>query len=419
MTQQNLFLSGVLLALIIVINSLLMQHFSVGLLGLGLLIVKDIAIIFAVKKIMENAISKHFASFTENIMDKQGEHVDLTIQLPTGQDNTDHISTQFNNSIQRTHDAVIDIEASVSRLVPMSKELADTYSATTQKTLMQTNYSTDVADAMDRMQHAGETVSNDLENINTAVVSSTEYVANCKDAVDNTVESIHVVSNNMERATTELEKLKKASEEVNTVIEVINGIAEQTNLLALNAAIEAARAGEMGRGFAVVADEVRTLAERTRVSTLEVRENVERIQLQTNELVSSMNEGRESTALTVERSEESRKQLDAIFHGVGAIQIAANQINDSVDMQTTVANETKTSIESLVELNTDALESTQMHSVSQKDLYNLAQTLRDKISVFILKESQWDESTRLKSPQQIKANSPAETEVEEQEVELF
>lgn len=390
-----------------------------GMLGLSLLIIKDIAIVFAIKKIMSKVINKHFALFTDNIIDQQGEHVDLTIQLPTGQPNTDHISTQYNNSIQRTHDAVIDIEASVSRLVPMSKELADTYSATTQKTLMQTNYSTSVAEAMDKVHHASETVSSDLEHINTAVLTSTEHVASCKGAVDNTVESIHIVSSNMERATTELEKLKEASEEVNTVIEVINGIAEQTNLLALNAAIEAARAGEMGRGFAVVADEVRTLAERTRVSTLEVRENIERIQVQTNELVLSMNEGRESTSLTVERSEESLKQLDAIFHGVEDIQVAANQINDSVDIQMSVANETKASIKNLVELNTDALESTQIHSVSQKDLYNLAQILRDKISVFILKESHWNESTRTKARQQTNENSITEMKTDENDVELF
>lgn len=417
MIRKDLLLYGSLLAALIGADSLFTWQFDIGSIGFGLLIVKDVVIIIAIKKVLLKNLNQYFSIFTDNIIDKDTDQVDLTIRLPEETSSSGEIGTQFNSSIQRTHDAILDVEASVSRLIPMSIELSDTYNATSQKTLMQTNYSKSVAGSMDKMHQASATVTNDIEQINTAVVSSTNYVTSCRNAVDRTVQSIHIVSDNMERASSELEKLKQASEEVNTVIEVINSIAEQTNLLALNAAIEAARAGEMGRGFAVVADEVRTLAERTRVSTSEVRDNIERIQAQTNELVDSMSQGKESTELTVQRSEESRQQLDEIFSAVEEIQLASNQINSSIAVQTEAADEAQNAISGLVELNTDALESTSIQSVSKEDLNNLAQTLKSKLTIFKLNEHQWDESSRIKTraQAQIKENTVAK----EDEVELF
>ncbi len=81
-----------------------------------------------------------------------------------------------------------------------------------------------------------------------------------------------------ERARGDVQGLNMASEQINTVMDLIRSIAAQTNLLALNATIEAARAGEHGRGFSVVAAEVKALANQTAEATSGISEHVNAIQ---------------------------------------------------------------------------------------------------------------------------------------------
>jgi methyl-accepting chemotaxis protein len=82
-----------------------------------------------------------------------------------------------------------------------------------------------------------------------------------------------------------IEALAQTTEQIGTVVRLINDIASQTNLLALNATIEAARAGDAGKGFSVVASEVKSLANQTAKATEEIQAQISTIQSQTGAAV--------------------------------------------------------------------------------------------------------------------------------------
>lgn len=137
--------------------------------------------------------------------------------------------------------------------------------------------------------------------------------------IDRSREITNMISLSINKAAELVLELKNSSCNISQVIEVINNISEQTNLLALNAAIEAARAGEQGRGFAVVADEVRSLAVRTQASTAEIREVVEGLQSQSENVHRIMNEN-------VDLINENQENAQEVMNAFSQISDAVNQI---------------------------------------------------------------------------------------------
>ena len=117
-------------------------------------------------------------------------------------------------------------------------------------------------------------LSNAMETINGRVAQTLELVTECQSTSDN--------ANQLG------DNLKKSSQTIFEVVQLIAKIAERTNLLALNASIEAASAGEAGRGFGVVAAEVKDLALQTSTATSDIKGRVAGIQQEISDVITAM-----------------------------------------------------------------------------------------------------------------------------------
>ena len=244
----------------------------------------------------------------------------FTVETASGEDKVRvSLAKRFDHFLQQITHLIDGVARDSHGLGQLGHELANASGTLEKGARYQLAEITQMTGSMQRMEDAMGHIAIHVEQAVDHAGKASQQIIRGQQSVGRAQHEITQLATRLNGTHDTVQGLAVKAEQIGSVLEVISSIANQTNLLALNAAIEAARAGEQGRGFAVVADEVRSLAQRTAVSTQEIKTIIEGLQHGSRQAVEAMHDSRQGVERCVEDSQVAVEMLQAVGKDISHI----------------------------------------------------------------------------------------------------
>jgi len=309
---------------------------------------------------------------------------DLTVKATVTEDITGAIADSVNFAVEALRSLVATINETAVQVAAAAQE--------TQATAMH------LAEAA---EHQAQQITSASAAINEIAVSIDEVSKNSAESADvaqrsvaiagkgaaivrQTIQGMDNIRDQIQETSKRIKRLGESSQEIGSIVELINDIADQTNILALNAAIQAASAGEAGRGFAVVADEVQRLAERASGATKRIETLVQTIQSDTNEAVSSMEQTTSEVVAGARLAEDAGLALGEIEKVSNDLADLIQNISEAARQQSAAATNISATMNVIQEITTQTSAGASQTAESIGNLAQLAADLRRSVADFKL-----------------------------------
>lgn len=309
---------------------------------------------------------------------------DLTVKATVTEDITGAIADSVNFAVEALRSLVTTINETALHVSTSAQETQATAMHLAEAAEHQAQQITSASAAINEIAVSIDEVSKNSAESADVAQRSVQIASKGAGIVRQTIQGMDSIRDQIQETSKRIKRLGESSQEIGSIVELINDIAEQTNILALNAAIQAASAGEAGRGFAVVADEVQRLAERASGATRRIETLVQTIQADTNEAVTSMEQTTSEVVNGARLAEDAGTALGEIEQVSNNLADLIQNISEAARQQSAAATNISATMNVIQEITTQTSVGASQTAESIGNLAQLAADLRRSVADFKL-----------------------------------
>lgn len=311
---------------------------------------------------------------------------DLSIKVPVSADVTGTISDAVNLLTSETARTLYQVKGYSEKINEISDLLQAQSSVVLTVAEQERVQVAETVSALDQSAKTMTDIAKEARTANSIATSAIDYTQKAQQSVIQTVEGIQTIRGTISETEKRIKRLGDRSQEITSIVNLINTIAERTHILALNASMHAASAGEAGKGFAVVAEEVQRLAENARGATSEISAMVNNIRVETSDTVNIMNKLITQVADGTKLAEDSGQRMHDTEAATRQLVNHVKSIAVSSMNQANMANRVRDRANLITQSTQKTHGKLEEQRVQTDELKNYANSLVERVNVFTLPE---------------------------------
>ena len=346
------------ITLIWLYKSLTTQNADIGLFWL-LTIIIIVGFVFTVFY-MRFLIVRPVTAMRDTLIKINRDDANLAAKLPHfTYDEFREVSQQYNLFTEHLSQLLATIYQSSQDSVHSNDQVAESMQQTAQLSEQQINFSQTITSASNQICDSLQGIVTNTDSVHDVNSEHLGFVTHSANELTELVAQVKSIGQVLSKFSETITGLKQNSENIRSILKMVEEFSDQTNLLALNAAIEAARAGEAGRGFAVVADEVRTLSVKVSDATRQISDFINQMDSlvgQTNKDAEQLMSYSNNAETTISKTshgftqrlvefEQNQQQLQQIVSAVHMLEQTQKQTHQSVEQIVKLGSQAKSQVD--------------------------------------------------------------------------